>query len=168
MEEVHDLTEQLLGLVLAGHIGKADAGGGGDVHLGPRAAAHTEHHAVPAHGLFHPPVEEIPDQQEGQQGEDPPHQNGGEQAGLGVDLLELGPAFKQALRPAGVICDGGAVDIFRGLVSEGDLIPLNLHLSHIFVVGHGHELVVGHVLHRLLQHCREEGHIQDHQDQQRC
>ena len=168
MEEVHDLAEQFLGLVLAGHIGKADAGGGGDVHLGPGAAAHAEHHAVPAHGLFHPAVEEIADQQEGQQGEHPPHQDGGEQAGLGIDLLELGPAFKQAVRPAGVVCDGGAVDIFCGLVSEGDLIPLDLHLPHIFVVGHGHELVVGHVLHRLLQHGREEGHVQEHQDQQRC
>ena len=115
MEEVHDLAEQFLGLVLAGHIGKADAGGGGDVHLGPGAAAHAEHHAVPAHGLFHPAVEEIADQQEGQQGEHPPHQDGGEQAGLGIDLLELGPAFKQAVRPAGVVCDGGAVDISAAL-----------------------------------------------------
>ena len=169
MEEVHDLAQQLLGLVLTGHVGKVDAGGGGHVHLGPGAAApHAEHHAVgAAHGLLHPPVEEVADEQEGQQGEHPPHQEGGEHPGLGVDLLEHRAAVVEALGPVRVVGPGGAVDILVVLVREGDLVPLDLHLAHILVIGHGHELVIGHVLHPLLEHGGEQGHVQHHDNEQR-
>ena len=166
MEEVHDLPQQLLGLVLPGHVGKADAGRGGHIYFGPGAAAHAEHHAVlAAHGLLHPAVEQIADEHKGHQGQHPVHQQAGHGGGLGVDLLELGPGVVKALGAPGVLGGHGLIDL-AVLIREQDLVVPDLHLVDLLLVRHGHEHVIGHVFNAALVHRGEQRRVEQQQDGQ--
>ena len=166
MEEVHDLVEQFLRLVLPGHIGKADAGGGGHIYFCPGAAAHAEHHAVlAAHGLLHPAVEEISDEHKGHQGQHPVHQQGGHGGGLGIDLLELGPGVVKALGAPGIFRSHGLVNL-AFFVREQDLVVPDLHLVDLFFVRHGHEHIIGHILDAIFVHGGEQGGVEQQQDGQ--
>ena len=169
VEEVHDLAQEFLGLVLPGHVGKADAGGGGHVHLGPGIAAHAEHHAVAApHGVLHPLVQEIADDQEGQEGQNPAQQDIEQRIGLaaGVDAAQLAAVLVHPVHQVHVAGDGHRlVEILLGLVGEDDLVRINLNQSDVVVIGHGHEGGVVHLLHRSLPHHGKQRGVQQHDDQ---
>ena len=180
VEEVHHLHQRLLGLVLAGHVGKGYAGGRLlHVDLGPRLAeghgvAHPAGQA--AHALHHPAGEQLPNDDKDHNGKNPAHQEGENGVGLGGDLrskgdpllrLELGQQPLAVIRPdAGLVIALPAAVVLR---NEYDL-PARLiqsHLLHLAAVHHGQKLAVRHLHHLALQQGREEKHVQQHQHNQR-
>ena len=179
VEEVHHLHQGLLGLVLAGHVGKGDAGGGLlHVDLGVGLAE--------GHGIAHAPGQAAiffiiqresssPQEDKDKDGQNPAHQDREDGVGLGgdfsgkLDVLVFPQLTEQPLSVVGPdtrLVDGLAAALIRG--QEHDL-PVGLvqgHLGHLARVHHVQELAVGHLVHLPLQHGGEQEHIEEHQHDQ--
>ena len=166
VEVVYDLLKVLLGLVLTGHIGKADALGGLDVDLGI-GLAHAEHHgvAVSAHFLHHIAGNELADADKEDQRQHPA-QNAHQQGGLLHLLAGGGDArVQQTLHQPVIGNDGRFIDGLIVLTGEQDAVALllYLHLPDLFLLRHGDEGVVVHLTDLVL---RQPGHSQQVEQQQ--
>ena len=112
---------------------------------------------------MHPLADKVANEQEGHQGQHPPHQNGGEQSGLSIDAVDIAAVLIDPLDHLGIAVDGGSlVDLLLSLVGKGDLIPFDLHQTDVVLIGHGHEGGVAHLLDLFFQHGREKCHVQYH------
>ena len=168
MQVVDDFLQVFLGLVFAGHIGKADAVGGRDVDLGA-GIPRTEHHGVPAaHFIGHSFHHILAQGDDENDRKHPAQQNAHHGGGLLDDLAgEFCPGIVQALRQVGAVHQAGFVDIFPGLVGKQDLVFLDLHLADLLLFGHRHKGAVVHFLNLLLRNHRKSKEIDQHQHQQR-
>ena len=171
MEIIDDLRQILLGLVLTGHVVKANSLGGLHIHLGI-GLAHIEHHGIAAaHFLHQLPGHELPQGDEDQNGGHPA-QNIHEQGGL-LDLLAAGrnTGVQQSLDKLAVRGDhSGFVDGFLILAGEQDPVVglLNLRPADLALFRHRHKGVVVHLLNLILgqpghgdeveQHHQQHGH----------
>ena len=171
MEIIDDLRQILLGLVLTGHVVKANSLGGLHIHLGI-GLAHIEHHGIAAaHFLHQLPGHELPQGDEDQNGGHPA-QNIHEQGGL-LDLLAAGgnTGVQQSLDKLAVRGDhSGLVDVFFILAGEQDPVVglLNLRPADLALFRHRHKGVVVHLLNLILgqpghgdeveQHHQQHGH----------
>ena len=149
MEVVDDLLQVLLGLVLSGHICKADAMGGLHIDLGVGLACAAKHHGTGAaaclfHELF---VHLVADEAEQQDGQGKPDQKAQHRGALLHDLAgEGGTSVIQALGQAGVIHETGLVDLLFFFIGEHDLVGLDVHLADVLLLGHAHKGAVVHLL----------------------
>ena len=164
VEVVDDLRQVLLGLVLAGHIGKLDALGGLDVDLGV-GLAHIEHQGVAAaHFLHQAAGDDLTDGDKDHQRQDPAQDI--RQQGSLLDLLAGGgdAGVQEPLHQAVVRHDGGLVDGFAvgGGKEDAVALLLDLHLADLILLGHGDEGVVVHLLDLVL---RQPGHGQQVEQQ---
>ncbi len=148
MEVIHDLRQIFLGLVLSGHIVKADAIAGGDVDPGV-ALSQAEGHGVGAarvrHHFF---CEILPQRRKDQNGQ----QKGQEKAqqrrgGLLRHPGELRPGGIEPLRQRGIVHFASLVDLRPVLIGEEDLGILHLHGPDVLFLDHLHEGAVVHLLH---------------------
>ena len=171
MEIIDDLRQILLGLVLTGHVVKANSLGGLHIHLGI-GLAHIEHHGITAaHFLHQLPGHELPQGDEDQNGGHPA-QNIHEQGGL-LDLLAAGrnTGLQQSLDKLAVRGDhSGLVDGFFILAGEQDPVVglLDLRPADLALFRHRHKGVVVHLLNLILgqpghgdeveQHHQQHGH----------
>ena len=164
MEIVDDLLQVLLGLILAGHVGKVDALGGLHIDLGvgfPRA----EHHGAGASGPVRQLLgHQLADGDEDDDGQDPRQHKAQQGRCLLHDVPgELRSGVIQPLGQVRVVHGPGFIDLAAVLVGEDDLVVLHLHLADLLVFGHGHEGAVVHLLHRVPGH---QGHQQKVDQQQ--
>ena len=171
MEIIDDLRQILLGLVLTGHVVKANSLGGLHIHLGI-GLAHIEHHGITAaHFLHQLPGHELPQGDEDQNGGHPA-QNIHEQGGL-LDLLAAGrnTGVQQSLDKLAVRGDhSGLVDGLFVLAGEQDPVVglLDLRPTDLPLFRHRHKGVVVHLLNLILgqpghgdeveQHHQQHGH----------
>ena len=148
MEVVDDLLQVLLGLVLSGHICKADAMGGLHIDLGVGLACAAKHHGTGAaaclfHELF---VHLVADEAEQQDGQGKPDQKAQHRGALLHDLAgEGGTSVIQALGQTGVIHETGLVHLLLVLIGKNDLVGLDIHPADLFFCGHGHKGAVVHL-----------------------
>ena len=148
MEVVDDLLQVLLGLVLSGHICKADAVGGLHIDLGVGLACAAKHHGTRAaaclfHELF---VHLVADEAEQQDGQGKPDQKAQHRRALLHDLTgELGPGVVKTLGQARVVHQAGLVDLLFFFIGEHDLVGLDVHLADILFFSHGHKGAVVHL-----------------------
>ena len=169
MEVVDHLLQILLGLVLTGHVGKADAAVRGlDVDLGV-GLAHAEHHgACAAARLIRQLLgHELADADEDDQRQHPA-QDAQERGHLLHDLTgELRAGGVEPVYQLRVVQHAGLVDLAAVLVGEDDLVGLDLHLADFLVLRHGHEGAVVHLLHLLPCQQRHGEEVEQQQHQQR-
>ena len=148
VEVVDDLLQVLLGLVLSGHICKADAVGGLHIDLGVGFACAAKHHGSGAaaclfHELF---VHLVADKAEQQDGQGKPDQKAQHRGALLHDLAgELGPGIVKPLGQARVVHQAGLVDLLFFFIGEHDLVGLDVHLADLFFCGHGHKGAIVHL-----------------------
>ena len=164
MEIVDDLLQVLLGLILAGHVGKADALGGLDIDLGiglPCAEHHGPGASGPVRQLLGHQLADGDEQDDGQH----PRQHDAQQGGGLLHNVpgKLRPGIVQPLGQVRIVHGAGLIDLAAVLVGEDDLVVLHLHLADLLVFGHGHEGAVVHLLHRVAGH---QGHQQKVDQQQ--
>ena len=146
MEVVHDLGQVLLGLVLAGHVGKADAVRGLDVDPGV-GLAHPEGHAVlAAHLLHHLFAHILPQPDEDGQRQHKGQQKAQNGRALVADAVKGGAGFVQPLGQGGVVHGPGLVELGIVLVGKGDLGAGDLHHTDVFFLDHIHEGAVVHLV----------------------
>ena len=141
MEEIDYLLEQLLGLVLSGDVGKADAGRRGDIDL--RAGiAHAEGHRASGtvHHLAHSFRKYLPEDDKEQYREEPAYEEGEKGRGL-CDYLggKLCARLVQTLGQRRVVHKSGLIYLFIVLVGKKDLVILYLYLADILLVDHIHK-----------------------------
>ena len=169
MQVVDDLLQIVLGLILARHIGKADAAvGGGDIDLGV-AVAQPEHHGIgPAAHLFaHLLIEELAEGDKNHDRQNPCQEKAHQRGGLLHDLAgELGAGGVQTLGEAGVVHHTGFVDGLAVLIGKQDLVAFDLHLADLALFGHGHKGAVIHLLDLPFGDERQDEGVKDHQHQQ--
>ena len=164
MEIVHDLLQVLLGLILAGHVGKVDALGGLHIDLGIGLPG-AEHHGAGASGPVRQLLgHQLADGDEHDDGQDPRQHKAQQRRGLLYNVPgELRSGVIQPLGQVRVVHGAGLIDLAAVLVGEDDLVVLHLHLADLLVFGHGHEGAVVHLLHRVPGH---QGHQQKVDQQQ--
>ncbi len=140
MQVIDDLLQILLGLILPGHIGKANALGGLDIDLGTGPSG-TEHQGVLAPGLLHELFAHVlADAEKNQQRKNDGQEEGQQRRGGLLHLLgEGGPGVIEALGQGGVVHGSGGVDGAIGFPGENDLVALHLHLADVLVLNHLHE-----------------------------
>jgi len=169
VEKVHYLSQGLLGLLLARHIGKFDAGLGGDVHLGPGfAEGHGVAQSVGAAG--HLLDQQFSQSDKDHHGQHPLQQYGNQGGLLGLDYLgaEGGAGIGQLLHQVGIIHLAGLVIIRRvGGVGKHYLVFLYLNLFDLLVLQHLQEGAVVHFLHLLGKEAGEQCGVQQ-QKQDNC
>ena len=148
MEVVDDLLQVLLGLVLSGHICKADAMGGLHIDLGVGFAHAAKHHGTGAaaclfHELF---VHLVADEAEQQDGQGKPDQKAQHRRALLHDLAgELGSGIVKTLGQARVIHETGLVHLLFFFIGEHDLVGLDVHLADVLLLGHAHKGAIVHL-----------------------
>ena len=146
MEVVHDLGQVLLGLVLAGHVRKADAVRGLDVDAGV-GLAHPEGHAVLAahllHHLFAHVLSQADEDDQRQHERQQKAQNG---RALVADAVKGRAGLVQPLGQGGVVHGPGLVDLGVVLVGKGDLGAGDFHHADILFLDHIHEGAVVHLV----------------------
>ena len=170
VEVIDHLLQILLGLVLTGHVGKADAAVRGlDVDLGV-GLAHAEHHgACAAAGLVRQLLgHELADADEQKDRQHPRQQDIQERGHLLHDLAgELRAGGVEPVHQLRVVQHAGLVDLAAVLVGEDDLVGLDLHLTDLLVLRHGHEGAVVYLLHLLPCQQRHGEEVEQQQHQQR-
>ena len=177
VEEIDDLLERLLGLVLAGHVGKGDARLRLRIELGAGFAeahgGHTGH--VAAHLFHHVAPEQRAAAEDDDQREHPAYQHVQQRGVLRRYLVGEGylrVRRQQAVHQVVVGEDAGLVDFFLAVLIGGDEHDLLLgvligDLLHLAVFDHVEELVVADLRHLPLQQGGEEQRVEQHQYQQR-
>ena len=111
---------------------------------------------------------QLPNAHKEQDGHQPTQQEGQDGGHLLLDLTgELRPRCLEPIHQVRVGHEAGLVDLFLVLVGEQNLIVLHLHLADLFLLGHGHEGAVVHLLHLPLAQpgqCQEVEQQKRHQD----
>ena len=168
MQVIYDLRQALLRFIYALHIGEIDAVRGFHIHLGV-AFAHIKGQGVgTAHSVHQLPGHKLSDTDEQHQGKDPAQQetqNG--RCLLHNFAAEHRSGFMEAVYPAGVLQNAGLVNLGSFLVRKDDLVFLDVHLTDVFLLGHGHKGTIVHFFDLPLHnggHGKEVEQHQHHQD----
>ena len=170
MEEVDDLAERFLGLVLAGHVVKGDAGLllADDLGVGLAKA----HGVLAAHALLHAAHQQVARAEDEAVGQHPAQQDLHQRRGLLDDLRLKGHlgVGKQALGQVVVRPGAGAVDTLRALhfgeEEDGAAGVVQRHFAHFALVQHFEESVVSDLRHPRLREQREDEGVEEHHHQQ--
>ena len=153
---------------MPGHVGKADALGGGDVDLGVAPAQAEGHGALAAAGLLHELFAHVlaqPDKDE--DGQD----KGEQEAPDGGDGLldhpgKIRPGVVEPLGEGGVLHGGRLIDHGPVLVRKQDPGVLHLYRADVLLVDHVHEGAVVHLRHLLPGEERGDQGVEQQNDQQ--
>ena len=170
VEEIDDLSERLLGLVLAGDVVKGDARLflADDLGVGLAKA----HGVLAAHALLQAAHQQVARAEDDAVGKHPAQQDLHQRRGLLDDLRFKGDfgMVEQALREVVVRPGAGAVDALRALhfgeEEDGAAGVVQRHFAHFAVVQHGEELVIGDLRHPRLREQRKDEGVEEHDHQQ--
>ena len=169
VQEVHDLSEGLLGFILTGDISKGLAGLGLGVNLG---VGFAEAHHVAAHVLHHLFLQPLTDRDNEHNRNNVADEHAQQGRGLGRNLgskLDIG--LQQAADQLVIRENAGLVERVLALVIgglKGNFLILlvvgdGLHLA---VVYHGDELVVADLGNLPLQQARKQQPVEHHKHEQ--